>query len=167
MPSDFSTATKGHRLKIRRAIYSQPRTLHPQNYPSKPLEWLHCQNKEINPGWQWEAESKGSGKQDPIQLRSKGNSQGGSKTRSQNTSSTRLHWTQSRLEPRNHASRRVSLRNRPGVPIVAQQKRTQLVSMRMQVQSLVSLSGSGICHCCELWCRSQMRLGSRVTVAVV
>ena len=42
-----------------------------------------------------------------------------------------------------------------------------LVSMRMQVRSLVSLSGSGILHCRELWCRSQMRLGSHVAVAVV
>ena len=42
-----------------------------------------------------------------------------------------------------------------GVPIVAQQKLTQLVSMRTQVRSLASISGSGIRHCGELWCRSQ------------
>ena len=38
------------------------------------------------------------------------------------------------------------------VPIVAQQLRNRLVSMRMQVWSL---SGLRIQHCCELWCRSQ------------
>ena len=54
-----------------------------------------------------------------------------------------------------------------GVPTVAQQKRTQLVSMRMQVRSLASISGLGIHHCCELWCRSQMRVGSGVAVALV
>ena len=39
--------------------------------------------------------------------------------------------------------------------------------MRMQVRSLASFSGLGIQRYCELWCRSQMRLGSRVAVAVV
>ena len=38
--------------------------------------------------------------------------------------------------------------------------------MRMQVQSLASLSGLKIWHCCELWCRSQMWLGSCIAVAV-
>ena len=37
----------------------------------------------------------------------------------------------------------------------------------MQVWSLVSLTGLGIQHCRELWCRSQMQLGSCVAVAVV
>ena len=54
-----------------------------------------------------------------------------------------------------------------GVPVVAQHKRIQLVSMRMWIQSLASLSGSGIWHCHELWCRLQMRLRSFVAVAVV
>ena len=36
-----------------------------------------------------------------------------------------------------------------GVPIVAQQKRIRLASMRTQVQSLVSLSGLRIWRCCE------------------
>ena len=45
--------------------------------------------------------------------------------------------------------------------------RTQLVSMRMQVLSLASLSGLRTWHCCELWCRSQMPLESCVAVAVV
>ena len=53
------------------------------------------------------------------------------------------------------------------VPIVAQRKQTQLVSMRMWVWSLVLLSGLRIWHCRELWCRSQTRLGSCVAVAVV
>ena len=34
----------------------------------------------------------------------------------------------------------------------------QLVSMRMQVQSLALLSGLRIQRCRELWCRSQMQL---------
>ena len=48
----------------------------------------------------------------------------------------------------------------PGVPVVVQKKRIRLVSMRMQVQSLASLKGSGIQRCRELWCRSQRWLGS-------
>ena len=39
--------------------------------------------------------------------------------------------------------------------------------MRTQVGSLASLSGLMIQHCHELWCRSQMQLGSGVDVAVV
>ena len=53
------------------------------------------------------------------------------------------------------------------VPIMAQQKRIQLVSMRMKVQSLAVLSGLRIYHCHELSCRSQNRLGSCVAMAVV
>ena len=41
------------------------------------------------------------------------------------------------------------------VPTVAQQKQIWLVSIRMRVQSLLSLSGLGIWCCCELWCRSE------------
>ena len=37
-----------------------------------------------------------------------------------------------------------------GLPIMAQGRGTQLVSMRMQVQSLASLSGLRIQHCREL-----------------
>ena len=40
-----------------------------------------------------------------------------------------------------------------GVPVVAQQKQILLASMRMQVQSLASLSELRIQHCRELWCR--------------
>ena len=43
----------------------------------------------------------------------------------------------------------------------------RLVSIRMQVWSLASLSGSGIWRCPELWCRSQTWLGSCVAVVVV
>ena len=39
--------------------------------------------------------------------------------------------------------------------------------MRFRVQSLASLSGLRIQHCRELWCRSQMQLGSGTAVAVV
>ena len=53
-----------------------------------------------------------------------------------------------------------------GVPIVAQWKRIRLGIMRLQVQSLASLSGLRICCCYELWCRLQTWLGSCVAVAV-
>ena len=56
---------------------------------------------------------------------------------------------------------------------MAQRKRIQLVSMRMPVQSLASVSGSG-CGVGHrrgldpvwLWCRSQTWLGSCMAVAV-
>ena len=54
-----------------------------------------------------------------------------------------------------------------GVPVVAQQKQIQLGTMRLQVLSPASLNWLGTQCCCELWCRSQMRLGSRVAVALV
>ena len=38
--------------------------------------------------------------------------------------------------------------------------RTQLISLRMQIQSLALLSGLRIQHSCELWYRLQMQLGS-------
>ena len=50
---------------------------------------------------------------------------------------------------------------------MAQWKRAQLVSMRMQVRSLALLSVLGIQRCCELCCRSQTWLESCVAVAVV
>ena len=43
---------------------------------------------------------------------------------------------------------------------------TQLVSMRMGVQSLASHSGLRIWRCRELWCRLQTQLRSQVAVAV-
>ena len=42
----------------------------------------------------------------------------------------------------------------------------RLGMMRLQVRSLVLLTGLKIQHCCELWCRSQMQLRSGVAVAV-
>ena len=54
-----------------------------------------------------------------------------------------------------------------GVPIVAQWKQIRLGTMRLRIQSLALLSGLRIRCCCELWCRSQMRLRSDVAVAVV
>ena len=53
-----------------------------------------------------------------------------------------------------------------GVPIVAQQKRIQLVIVRLWVRSLALLSGLRIQRCRGLWCSSQMQLRSRVAVAV-
>ena len=41
-----------------------------------------------------------------------------------------------------------------------------IVSMRMQVQSLASISGLRIWHCCKLWRGSQMWLESEVAMAV-
>ena len=52
------------------------------------------------------------------------------------------------------------------VLITAQQKQIRLGTMRLQVQSLASLSELRIQHCRELWCRLQTRLGSCVSVAV-
>ena len=54
-----------------------------------------------------------------------------------------------------------------GRQVVAQQKRTRLVSMKMRVQSLALLSESVISCCHELWYRSQSQLRSRVAAAVV
>ena len=45
-----------------------------------------------------------------------------------------------------------------GIPFMVQWKKIRLVSMRIRVRSLALLSGSGIGHCPELWCRSQMLL---------
>ena len=60
------------------------------------------------------------------------------------------------------------LKTKAGVGVVAQWvTKTQQVSRRMQVPSLALLSGLMIQHCCELWCRSQMKLGSGIAVAVV
>ena len=53
-----------------------------------------------------------------------------------------------------------------GIPVVAQQKQIQVVSMRMQVRSLASLNVLWIWRCPEMWCRSQMQLRSHAAVAV-
>ena len=60
----------------------------------------------------------------------------------------------------------LSFKDYTGFPIVVQQKQIQLVSIKMQVQSLALLSELAIWHCHELWCRSQIWLGSCVAVAV-
>ena len=52
-------------------------------------------------------------------------------------------------------------------PVVTQWVTIQLGSMRLRVRSLASLSGWRVRRCGELWCRSQMWLGSRVAVAGV
>ena len=52
-----------------------------------------------------------------------------------------------------------------GVPMVAQWKRVWLASMRMQVWSLALLNVLRIRRCRELWCGSQMQLGSGIAVA--
>ena len=54
-----------------------------------------------------------------------------------------------------------------GIPFVAHQKQIQLGTMKLWYLSLALLSGLRIWHFRELWCRSQMRLGSRAAVALV
>ena len=54
-----------------------------------------------------------------------------------------------------------------GVPVVVQQKRIQLGTMRLRVRSLALLSGLRTRRCHELWCRLQMWLISCVAVALV
>ena len=51
-----------------------------------------------------------------------------------------------------------------GVPIVAQQKRTRLVFLKMWVQSLALLIGLRIQSRHELWCRSKTQLRSSVVL---
>ena len=51
-----------------------------------------------------------------------------------------------------------------GVPIVVQQKQIRLGTMSLWVQSLALLSRLKIQPCRELWCRSQTRLGSDLTL---
>ena len=50
---------------------------------------------------------------------------------------------------------------------MAQQKRIQLGTMTLQVQSLALLSRLRIWRCHELCCRSQIQLGSCFAVALV
>ena len=52
-----------------------------------------------------------------------------------------------------------------GVPVVAQQVK-KLTSMHEDVSSISGLAHwVRIWHCCKLWPRSQMRLGSQVAMA--
>ena len=53
------------------------------------------------------------------------------------------------------------------VPVVLQWKQIWLGTMRLQVWSLASINGLRIQRFHELWCRSQMRLGSSVAMAAV
>ena len=46
-------------------------------------------------------------------------------------------------------------------------KGSDVVSLRLRIQSLALFSGLRIQHCHKLWCRSQTQLRSRVAVAVV
>ena len=63
------------------------------------------------------------------------------------------------------SSREIRLkRTSSGVPVVAQWLRTPLVSTRTRVRSQAPLCGLRMQPGCELWCRSQTRLGSRVAV---
>ena len=48
---------------------------------------------------------------------------------------------------------------------MAQWKRIRLGTVRLCVRSLALLSGLRIWSCHELWCKSQMHLGSGVAVA--
>ena len=49
---------------------------------------------------------------------------------------------------------------------MVQWKQIQLRTVKLQVQSLASLSGLRIWHCRELWCKLQTRLESCVAVAL-
>ena len=57
-------------------------------------------------------------------------------------------------------------KKKPGLPFVAQWKGIWLVSMRMWVQSLASISGLRIQRCRELWCQLQTQLRSHIAMAV-
>ena len=50
---------------------------------------------------------------------------------------------------------------------MVQGEQIQLGTMRLPARSLAFLSGLRIWHNRELWCRSQMQLGSCIAVAVV
>ena len=76
-----------------------------------------------------------------------------------------VDFESSRWAPHNRSGSLLSKRR--GVPIVAQRKHISPVSMRMRVRSPALLSGLRIQCCHELWCRSQMWLGSHIAVAVV
>ena len=60
------------------------------------------------------------------------------------------------------------LKNRAttGVPVMVQWKQIRLVTVRLWAWSLASPSGLRIWYCPELWCRSQLGLGSCDAVAV-
>ena len=66
-----------------------------------------------------------------------------------------------------HIGKGNSKKKEQEVPIVVQRKQIQLVSMRVQVPSLASLSASAIWCCHELWYKLQTRPESPIAVAVV
>ena len=60
----------------------------------------------------------------------------------------------------------MSQKKKVGVPFVVEQKKIQLGTMRLRVQSLALLCGLRFWRCRELWCRLQTRLRSCIAVAV-
>ena len=69
----------------------------------------------------------------------------------------RVDWNLERLELYSKMSKN------NGVPVVAQWS-IRLGTTRFQVRSLSLFTGLRIWRCCELWCKSQTRLGSGVAV---
>ena len=67
---------------------------------------------------------------------------------------------------RTFGKRECEIKLRLGVPVMVQQKRIQLGTMRLPVQSLALLRGLRIWFCRELWCRSQTQFRSGIAVAV-
>ena len=72
-----------------------------------------------------------------------------------------------------HCVKSYPIRLQQGGPVLVQQKRIplgkkwiRLGTKRLWVQSMALLSGLSIWRCCELWCRSQMWLGSGIAMAV-
>ena len=70
------------------------------------------------------------------------------------------------MEERNVRAQNHLRRFRREIPVVVQQKWTQLLSMRMWVWSLALLRGLKTQHCHELLCRLQIHLGSGIAVTV-
>ena len=71
------------------------------------------------------------------------------------------------LERLEKVRKTASKKAKEGVLVVAQHKQIRLETMKLQVQSPTLLNGLRIWRCCEVWCRSQTRLGSCVALAVV
>ena len=69
-------------------------------------------------------------------------------------------------EVRKFKKKNMVKQDRIRVPVLVQQKRIRLGTMRLQVRSLALLSGLRIQHYCELWCRLKTGLGSGTAVTV-